>query len=35
VLLALPRDKFLDTLTGHGEAHRLAEDVVTHRLRTT
>jgi len=33
VLLALDRDEFLDAVTGQGEARRLAEDVVTRRLR--
>jgi MFS family permease len=33
VLLALPRAEFLDAVTGQGEARRLAEDVVAHRLR--
>jgi MFS family permease len=33
VLLALPRDEFLDAVTGQGEARRLAEDVVVRRLR--
>jgi CRP-like cAMP-binding protein len=33
VLLALPREEFLDAVTGQGEARRLAEDVVVRRLR--
>ncbi len=33
VLLALEREEFLDAVTGQGEARRLAEDVVTRRLR--
>jgi MFS family permease len=33
VLLALPREDFLDAVTGQGEARRLAEDVVVRRLR--
>lgn len=33
VLLALPREEFLDAVTGQGEARRLAEDVVARRLR--
>jgi MFS family permease len=33
VLLALDRDEFLAAVTGHGEARRLAEDVVVRRLR--
>jgi hypothetical protein len=34
VLLALAREEFLEAVTGQGEARRLAEDVVTRRLRT-
>ncbi len=33
VLLALPREEFLDAVTGQGEANRLAEEVVVRRLR--
>jgi MFS family permease len=33
VLLALPREEFLDAVTGQGEARRMAEDVVVRRLR--
>jgi MFS family permease len=33
VLLALDRDEFLGAVTGQGEARRLAEEVVTRRLR--
>jgi MFS family permease len=33
VLLALPREEFLEAVTGQGEARRLAEDVVVRRLR--
>jgi MFS family permease len=33
VLLALPREDFLDAVTGQGEARRLAEDVVVRRLK--
>ena len=33
VLLALEREEFLDAVTGQGESRRLAEDVVTRRLR--
>jgi predicted MFS family arabinose efflux permease len=34
VLLALPREEFLDAVTGQGEARRLAEDIVVRRLRS-
>jgi len=33
VLLALPREGFLDAVTGQGDARRLAEDIVVRRLR--
>jgi len=33
VLLALSREEFLDAVTGQGEARRLAEDVISRRLR--
>ena len=33
VLMALEREEFLDAVTGQGESRRLAEDVVTRRLR--
>jgi hypothetical protein len=33
VLLALPRERFLDAMTGQGDARRLAEDIVVRRLR--
>ncbi len=33
VLLALTRDEFLDAVTGQGDARRLAEDVISRRLR--
>ena len=33
LLLALEREEFLDAVTGQGESRRLAEDVVTRRLR--
>jgi hypothetical protein len=33
VLLALPREAFLDAVTGQGDARRLAEDIVVRRLR--
>jgi MFS family permease len=33
VLLALPREEFLEAVTGQGESRRLAEDVVVRRLR--
>jgi MFS family permease len=34
VLLELQREEFLDAVTGQGEARRMAEDVVSRRLRT-
>ncbi len=33
VLLALPREEFLEAVTGQGEARRLADDVISRRLR--
>jgi MFS family permease len=33
VLMALEREEFLEAVTGQGESRRLAEDVVTRRLR--
>ena len=33
VLLALSREEFLEAVTGQGEARRLAEDVISRRLR--